>query len=209
MTVDLTAAGSSLDHQALFYADPDEYLMVIDAFVRAAAASGSAVLVAVPGKKLVRLQEALAELGDAVRFTDLAVAGRNPGRILPDVLAFADAQRGRRVAIVGEPVWPGRSDLELAVCAQHEALVNAAFAGRDATILCPYDAGVLQEAQLRDARHAHPVLITGGVRRPSPFYTDAVTAAAAFNRPLPVIPAWAAVLTFATVAELSAVRGFV
>src|SRR5690606_41531439 len=90
---------------------------------------------------------------------DMAEAGRNPGRIIPGVLhAFADRHAAGRVRIVGEPVWPGRSAAEYPACAQHEALINLAFAGRPVSILCPYDTAGLHPVAIADARATHPVV---------------------------------------------------
>jgi hypothetical protein len=80
------------DHPGLLYRDTGEYLAGTTGFVRAAVAAGDPVLVAVPGSNLELLRGALADVADRVRFADMAVAGRNPGRIIPGVLlAFAAA----------------------------------------------------------------------------------------------------------------------
>ena len=42
-----------------------------------------------------------------------------------------DAHPDKHVRVIGEPIWPGRSDLEYPACVQHEALINRAFAVRD------------------------------------------------------------------------------
>lgn len=198
------------DHPGLLYHDLDEYLSATTGFVRSALDAGDAVLVAVPGGNLGPLRESLGRVGEAVTFADMTVAGRNPGRIIPGVLlAFAAGHPGRRVSIIGEPIWPGRSEVEYPACAAHEALINSVFAGRDAAILCPYDAVRLDAARLRDAWHTHPVMITGGDRRPSPWYTDPVATAARFNRPLPPVPGAAAGTRFASVRDLARIRRFV
>ena len=81
--------------------------------MRSALASDDAVLVAVPEPNLSLLEAELADVADRVRFADMAQAGRNPGRILPGVLLpFAAKHAGRRVSIIGEPIWAGRSDVE-------------------------------------------------------------------------------------------------
>jgi anti-sigma regulatory factor (Ser/Thr protein kinase) len=159
--------------------------------VRDALDAGDPVAVAVPGEHLRLLEDALGERGPAVRFLDMREAGRNPGRIIPGVLrAFADATPpGRRAWIIGEPIWPGRSDTEYPACAQHEALINAAFRGREATILCPYDARRLDVRVLADAHATHPTVIPAGAgrERPSAAY-DPEGVVARWNRPLPDPP---------------------
>ncbi|WP_245972173.1 sensor histidine kinase [Actinoplanes lutulentus] len=206
----MITATVEFDHPGLLYRTPGEYRRGTAAFARAAVAAGDAVLVAVPGDNLTMLRDELADLGTAVRFADMAVDGRNPGRIIPCVLlAFAAEHAGRRVSIIGEPIWPGRSTVEYPACAAHEAMINAVFAGRDAAILCPYDASELDRTRLHDAWRTHPVMIVGGARRPSPWYVDPYRTAEGFNQPLPEVPSRAGTLSFTQVAELSRVRRFV
>ncbi|SDS85733.1 sensor histidine kinase [Actinoplanes derwentensis] len=198
------------DHPGLLYHDAGEYLRATTGFVRAAAAAGDAVLVAVPGPNLTLLREALADLADVVTFADMTVAGRNPGRIIPGVLlAFAARYAGRRVSIIGEPIWPARSDVEYPACATHEALINVVFGGFDAAILCPYDALNLTPERLHDAWRTHPEMITSGQRRPSPWFTDPLGTAATFNQPLPEVPVHASAISYADAVALKAVRRFV
>jgi anti-sigma regulatory factor (Ser/Thr protein kinase) len=194
-------------HAALVYRGLDRYVDEVTGFIRSALAAGQPTLVAVPASRLPVVQSALNGEGPRVTFADMSVAGRNPGRIIPGVLlAFADRHPGRRVAIVGEPVWPGRNPAEYPACALHEALINGAFAGRDASILCPYDAEGLDPTALADAHRTHPVVSEDGRARPSPAYTGFADAAAAYNRPLPPPPPGATTLHYAGGAEMADVR---
>jgi anti-sigma regulatory factor (Ser/Thr protein kinase) len=104
------------------------------------------------------------------------------------LLAFAAAHPDRRVRIVGEPIWAGRSALEYPACVQHEALINTAFEQRDAAILCPYDASTLSPIAMMDARRTHPTLVEDDRRRRSPGYQDPIALAAEYNRPMPDPP---------------------
>jgi anti-sigma regulatory factor (Ser/Thr protein kinase) len=199
----------AFDHPALLYRDLEEYVRGITAFARSAVAAGDPVLIAVPGKNVTVLRDAMDDLGDAVDYADMTVAGRNPGRIIPGVLLpFAAAHPGRRPSIVGEPIWAGRTDVEYPACALHEALINAVFAGRDAAILCPYDVGRLDPERVTDAWHTHPTMISADGRQASPDYPGALPSAARFNDPLPPVPGHAATLFYSRIRELSAVRGF-
>ncbi|MFJ8061945.1 anti-sigma factor RsbA family regulatory protein [Streptomyces sp. NPDC096142] len=180
-------------HPALFYRGEEQYTAGTVPFLRDGLATGEAVTVAVPGPHLDLIRAGLGAGADAVRFLDITEIGRNPGRLIPGVLrAFADAHTDRRVRIVGEPVWPGRSAVEYPACVQHEALVNSAFADRDVTILCPYDADRLAPEVLADARATHPVLIDEGAQLPSDAY-DPQGALARCNEPLPHPPGAASI----------------
>jgi anti-sigma regulatory factor (Ser/Thr protein kinase) len=195
-------------HPALFYSDADDYLAGTVPFVRAGLSAGEPVAVAVPPENLAILAGGLGADAGMVQFLDMTSVGRNPGRIIPGVLrAFADANPGRRVRIIGEPIWAGRTAMEYPACVQHEALINRAFAGRDVEILCPYDTNALDDTALADARATHPVLIAGGHEWISDAY-DPDGVVARYNRPLPPAPADAAVLPF-DVDSLAGLRRFV
>jgi len=182
---DLTMPAEIFVHEALYYRDLAEFYAGTAAFVRAGFDSDEPVLIAVPEPRLALLRGELSGAGGRVRFVDMAVAGRNPNRILPWVLrAFAAEHRPRRVRIIGEPIYVGRTPDEVASGVQHEALINVAFAGVDAAILCPYD---IERLALVDtcADLTHPVIVSGGERRESSSYTDPYTLVASLNQPLP------------------------
>jgi anti-sigma regulatory factor (Ser/Thr protein kinase) len=172
-------------HPALFYRGTDDYLARTVPFITDALVANEPIAVAVPTPRLALLCAELGSDADRVHMVNMSEAGRNPGRIIPAVLrAFADRHPGP-VRIIGEPIWPSRSPAEYPACAQHEALINRAFAGRDATILCPYDTAGLQPEVLDDALVTHPVVIDGDGSRQSPgFAPDSMVAA--YNEPLAV-----------------------
>ncbi len=199
----------SFDHPALLYRGADEYLAGTVPFIAEGLAAGEPVAVSVPGANLRLLRLALGDDSRRVAMHDMTVVGRNPGRILPAVLlAFANAHPGRRVRIIGEPIWASRSTAEYPACVQHEAHINTAFAGRDAAILCPYDTANLPPAWLDDAERTHPVMLTSTGRRHSAQFADPVTVAAEFNEPLPDPPPDAA-RHAVELGELPALRGIV
>ncbi|MFB7719611.1 anti-sigma factor RsbA family regulatory protein [Nocardia sp. NPDC056100] len=184
------------EHPALFYRDADEYLSGTLAFIYEGLVRDEPVAVAVPTANLELIRAALGASADAVRLMDMTVEGRNPGRIIPGVLrAFTDTHPGKRVRIVGEPVWADRSESEYPACAQHEALINTAFAGREVSILCPYNMTELPAHMVADAHATHPILIDHSGRNHSGAY-DPDSIVASYNRPLPAPPADAMVFEF-------------
>ncbi|MFD0327573.1 anti-sigma factor RsbA family regulatory protein [Streptacidiphilus monticola] len=155
-----TAPVQGFVHPALFYEGQDAYLAGTVPFLRQGLAAGEPAAVAAPPAQLGWLRRALGADAERVVLIDMTDAGRNPGRIIPQVLrGFADAHPASRVRIIGEPIWPGRTTLEYPACVQHEALINAAFADREVTILCPYDTAGLDADALDDALTTHPVVI--------------------------------------------------
>ncbi|WP_194837793.1 sensor histidine kinase [Nocardia sp. XZ_19_369] len=203
ITTDPLPTADPFVHPALFYSDTEEYLAGTVGFIREGLANNEPVAVSVPGPNLELIRAELGADAEAVRLMDMTVEGRNPGRIIPGVLrAFADTFPTGRVRIIGEPIWAGRSATEYPACVQHEALINAAFTGREVTILCPYDTERLDPAVLVDAHATHPTLIDGDGERASNAY-DPDRIVASYNKPLSPPPAIASVLAFdaATLAE--------
>jgi anti-sigma regulatory factor (Ser/Thr protein kinase) len=179
------AAHEPFVHPALFYHGTDQYIAGTVPFLREGLDAGEPAAVAAPPDRLKLIREGLGERAGEVRFVDMTQAGRNPGRIIPSVLRrFADAQpSARRVRIIGEPIWQGRSAVEYPACVQHEALINAAFTGRAVTILCPYDAGQLDKQALSDALATHPVVLDADGETKSTAYSPEQIIAR-YNEPL-------------------------
>src|SRR5581483_9867785 len=98
-------------HPALFYQSNQDYLDGLLPFITDGLEAGQPVLVAVPGPNLALLRDALGPAAADITRADMTDAGRNPGRILGGVLsAFADRHAPQSVRIIGEPIWPGRSE---------------------------------------------------------------------------------------------------
>ncbi|MGH3827037.1 MAG: anti-sigma factor RsbA family regulatory protein [Pseudonocardiaceae bacterium] len=218
----LTAAGrgqpaaaaleaAALVHEALFCQDPADCPLAVVRFLREGFARSEPALVAVPGSRLDALRSVLGPDHAGVQFVDMTEAGRNPGRIIPAVLcAFTQAHPGRRVRIVTEPSWPGRSAAEQRAVVQHEALVNIALADHEASILCVHDCHGLSATALAQARQTHPVLRTGSRRALSPDYRDPRAVADESLRFLPDPPEWwGDMLVFNSATDLPGIREFV
>ncbi|GAA3490918.1 sensor histidine kinase [Streptomyces cremeus] len=189
MTTDSPVAAASgrrtpFFHPALFYATPDAYLDGVGGFLRDALAEGQPALVAVPGPNLALLQDFLGAAGTDVTWVDMTRAGRNPGRILSMLQEFADRTDGRRVSIVGEPIWVGRTPAEALEATRHEALINLAFEGREVGILCPYDTALPADV-LAQAYRTHPVVGGPEPYRASPRYSDPREVCRDCDLPLP------------------------
>lgn len=175
-------------HPAFFYRGDDEYLAGLVPFVEEGLKQGQPVAAAVPAGRLAVLRDGLGAAAADVLLVDMAEAGRNPARIIPGVLsAFADEHAGRSVRIIGQPIWPSRTDVEYPPCAQHEALINMAFSGRDLTIVCPYDVNGLSSQAVDDACATHPVVWDATGQHVSDLYAPAKVVER-YNEPLPVGP---------------------
>ncbi|OMC16528.1 hypothetical protein A5735_01005 [Mycolicibacter heraklionensis] len=209
MTVSADTDRGSFSHTALFYRSPREYLDHLVPYVADAVAAGHPVLIAVPDPNLSALRDALpADTREAVALADMSQVGRNPSHILGGVLGtFAARHQTGPVRIIGEVAWSSRTEMEYPACVQHEALVNEAFADRDITLLCPYDATHLDSEILVDAEITHPRLGRVGhpERTSDGFAPDA--AWERYNEPLPSSPS-AASYTLHRLTDLAGARQF-
>jgi len=191
--------GACFHHQAVFYAGDDEFLAGTLPFITDAVVAEEPVLVVVSEAKVELLREALGGDATPVRFADMHVLGRNPARIIPAWHQFLEenAPDRRPVRGVGEPIWPGRSEAELAECERHEALLNLAFDGGQAwRLLCPYDLYGLEAKVIEAARRNHPFIADHGGSRASESYLCSDEACGPFEGALPPAPREASEIAF-------------
>lgn len=163
--------GEEFTHLAVFYRGTGEYLDATVPFIREGLAAGEPVALAVPGPNLRLILTELGADAERVRLLDMTRAGRNPGRIIPNVLrTFIDANPGNRVRIIAEHPWAGRVSREYPACTHQEPLINLALAGRPATLLCPYDVERVGPATRAAAETTHPLLMDASGKRASARY---------------------------------------
>lgn len=159
---------ADFQHEALIYADPDEYLAGTLPFLRAGLEAGQPALVAVGPEQTAQLEGELGADAELVRFVDMREAGRNPAAIIPIWRDFVEEAGGRPVRGIGEPVWAARSAAALEECQRHECLLNVAFdSGPAWSLLCPYDAASLGDEALAKVAHSHPTVCRDGEREKS------------------------------------------
>lgn len=161
---------AGIRHEALIYRGSADWLASVHSFVQEGLTHGEPVSAGLSAPAGALLRKALLDLWPRVEFFDMTALGRNPGRIIPAMLEFADRHPGSPLRYVSEPLWPGRSAAELAETIRHEALIEPALAGIAARVLCIYDADGLDASAVSYARLTHPAIITGRVVRPSPRY---------------------------------------
>jgi anti-sigma regulatory factor (Ser/Thr protein kinase) len=158
-------AKSEFRHEVTFYDGTERFLAATVPFVLGALEAGEPVLVAVGAAKIELLKGELGKDADRVRFADMEALGHNPARIIPAWRKFVDEHvtPGTTARGIGEPIWPGRSAVEIDECQRHESLLNVAFGGEPAwSLLCPYDVSSLDDEVLEAAAHRHPYLAEDG-----------------------------------------------
>ncbi|HEX5469425.1 MAG TPA: anti-sigma factor RsbA family regulatory protein [Gaiellaceae bacterium] len=210
----MTLAASHQDeaflHEAFLYGDLEELVRKVDAFVREGIEADEPVLVALSSDKNERVRAALGDSGDAVLFADMEEIGANPARIIAVWRDFADTYGagGQPIRGIGEPIWAGRSDPELAECHRHESLLNLAFADGPAfRLLCPYDVSSLEQHVVAEAERTHPYVSDGGSSRESKRYRGLDAIAEPFAEPLedPPVDAWEVTFDENSLADVRAI----
>ena len=199
MTVAVGHQDPAFVHEAFLYRGPDEFLRGMLQFIRDGIEAGEPVFVVLNAEKIARLREALGEDAGRVLFADMAEVGANPARIIAAWQAFVDEHGvgGQAIRGIGEPIWAGRSDPELAECHRHEELLNLAFADTPAfRILCPYDVSALEPSVVEEAERTHPFTSDVESFRESGRYRGLEAISAPFAEPLQDPPASAAELAF-------------
>jgi anti-sigma regulatory factor (Ser/Thr protein kinase) len=147
------ADGAAVRHVAWLYRTPEEFVAGVTEYAEA----GDPVVVALrPGSLLDGLRS------DTVTVLDLAELGRNPARLMPVLRGFADEHPGRRIRVLAELAWPGRSAAELGEITRYEAMLDLAFAGVRVTIVCPYSEAELAASTISAARGGHRRLLRAG-----------------------------------------------
>jgi anti-sigma regulatory factor (Ser/Thr protein kinase) len=182
---------SGFRHEALFYADDEEFLAGTVPIVREGLEASGSSLIAVRRHKSELLRSELGDDGAAVEFVDMEVVGRNPARIIPVWRDFLERTGGSGAPVlgIGEPAWPGRNPVELEECRRHEALLNSAFApDREWSLLCPYDSAALDDDVLERACESHSHVRSHGARVVSPTWSGPVNANSPLEGLLPEAP---------------------
>jgi len=159
-----------LSHLLFLYRGAGEYREQVLAFVAGGLARSEPVFAALPDDLAWRVRADLGAADWQLAVADMNQLGRNPARITLALTSFAGQHAGRRIRVVTEPLWPGRSDAETAEVLKHEALVGPALAAASADILCPYDASRLSPALIDGVCHRHPEVLERGHRRSSSGY---------------------------------------
>lgn len=176
------------------------------AFIHDAVTADEPILVVVDARKIAALRRAVGVAGERVQFADMAEIGRNPARIIPAWRSFVDQHSAtrRRLRGVGEPIWPGRSPVEMVECRQHEALLNMAFGDVEGFwLMCPYDTSGLDRTVIEQAHGTHPYLRQNGRGLPSERY-DSKATTRVLHEPLPAPTPTAIAYDFGS--DLAAIR---
>jgi anti-sigma regulatory factor (Ser/Thr protein kinase) len=151
-------------HDAIFYSGLGGFLDAVVPFIEEGVRGDEPILVAVAPEKIERIKASLNGGVEGVEFANMDELGRNPARIIPAWREFvARNGDGGHFRGIGEPIWPGRSEAELAECHLHESLLNVAFDDGPAWwLVCPYDTSALEADFVAEARRTHARVLRNG-----------------------------------------------
>jgi anti-sigma regulatory factor (Ser/Thr protein kinase) len=197
LTVGEARARDGYVHDVMFWSRPDAFVHATVDFVRGGLLAGERVLVALPAPRLRAVQTALGDEARRVDFADMEGLGANPARIIAAWVQFVTASADRPSRGVGEPLWAGRSSVEVSECQLHEALLNDAIpASAPLWLRCPYEVSALPAEVVDDALQAHPwVAAEDGRALANEAYAGGELGAVGFATPLPDPPAASIVRT--------------
>lgn len=165
-----------LSHSALLYAGADDYTTAAAAYLRTGVTRDERPLAVTSASQIRRLRTELGADADKVTFAEFGEWYRSPNAALDayrDYLNDQLAAGARRVRILGEPVWRGRTAAQTRAWVRYESLINIVFAGSPAVLMCPYDVSSSSRAVLDAAQRTHPQIARGVLGETSPTYSDA------------------------------------
>ncbi|MEV5137641.1 sensor histidine kinase [Streptomyces syringium] len=202
------ADGTGFVHHACLYGSDEQFLATALPFVRDGLAAGEPVLAATTPANIELLRDALGERAHALDTAETAYFGRRPVERVFAFLRYHDrrARPGRRMRMLAEPVWGGRSARQIAEWKRMESGLNVLLAELPVWMICPYDTRAVSADVAAAACVTHPVRMDGVKAHPCADFTDPMAYAAAIGPPPETAPGTAA--RMGPTADASAVRLF-
>jgi transcriptional regulator with XRE-family HTH domain len=170
-----TVSPQLLGHSVLIYGSDDEYLAGVRPFAVEGIERGDLVMAITASRQSGLLRDALGDLASQVEFQDSAEYYRSPNETLNAYRSLVKERfdgGSNWIRVIGEPVWAGRSETEVAEWTRYESMINLSFASSPVTFVCPYDRRSVSEEILAGARHTHPDVTEAGSAATSLTYRD-------------------------------------
>lgn len=202
------AEGAGFVHHACLYGSDAEFLAMAVPFVRDGLAAGEPVLAAVTPANIELLRGALGERAYALDTAETACFGRRPVERVRAFLRYHESRSrpGRRMRMLAEPVWTGKSARQVAEWKRMESGLNVLLAGLPVWMICPYDLRAVPADVAEAACATHPGRMDGRRLIPCPGYADPAAYAAGTGPQ--AAPAPAAAARLGPTARVAAVRLF-
>ena len=171
MSIDYLAGSTAalsphlFEHRLLAYGSDDEYVESAVPYLTEGLEQSHAALVVAAPPQIALLRDALDDRSDDVEFADSADWYSSLAGALNRYREYVKQKLEAGAAwirVVGDPVWAGRSDAEVAAWFRYESLVNLAFAAAPATIVCAYDTTSFSDEVIAVARALPTPWVTEG-----------------------------------------------
>jgi transcriptional regulator with XRE-family HTH domain len=164
-----------LKHEAVVYASAEEYTEFTVPFLLEGLTRSEAVLAVTAKPQMGWLREALGDDASRLEFKDSEEWYRAPVTTLNAYRAFIDDKLhagARWIRILGDPVWDGRSAVEVAEWTRFESMINLSLGSSPVRVICPYDARAVSKRILEGTYRTHPEVVEGGDAHVSPTYRE-------------------------------------
>ncbi|MEU5420903.1 MEDS domain-containing protein [Streptomyces sp. NPDC020667] len=201
-------AGRGFVHHACLYGSDTEFLAMAVPFARAGLAAGEPVLAATTPANIELLRAALGDGAYALDTAETAYFGRRPVERVHAFLHHHErrARPGRRMRMIAEPVWGGRSGRQTAEWKRMESGLNLLLAPLPLWMVCPYDTRTVPADVAEAACATHPARLDGEHVTPCAAYRDPADYTASV--PPPDLPPPPTAVAAPPTADLAAVRRF-
>lgn len=159
-------------HHRLVYSIDQDLVAAATSFLAAGISAGAPMLAVLAAAKRDAVTTELGPEAARVQWMDPLGWYTFPAHALRRAAEFRRDASRPPVRLLGEPIWAGRSPLEVREWSRYEALLNVAFP--DTPTLCAYDSRTVDPQIIADTGYTHPVLLDGrqaGV--PSETFLDA------------------------------------
>lgn len=157
---------ATLEHDALIYRTPEEFLRGAVPFLRSGIANGEGVVVATGSRNRAALEGALGPDAGEVLFVSAEEVYRSPAVAVAAYHGVIESflRRGKRsVRAIGE-VFYGHDRRTHVSWLRYESLAHAIFECDPLHAICPYDAAALPARLIDHAIRTHPHLVGPGGR---------------------------------------------
>ena len=156
-------AADGLRHEAVVYRGEEGFVAGVLPYVEEGLERGEPVLAVTTPANAAALRDALGPRAGPLDVRDSREWYRLPGATLTACGRYVERRGGgRRVRIVGEPVWHRLSAAATGDWMRYEWMLNRAFRSTAVSIVCPYDARALPPGVVAGACRTHPRVAGAG-----------------------------------------------
>jgi anti-sigma regulatory factor (Ser/Thr protein kinase) len=160
-------------HETAFYDSDEQFVSLVEPFLRDGVAAGEPTLVACVARNTALIEEAVDDC-DGITFVPGEARYRSPAVTIRDyreTFAALVADGATRIRVVGDVPHPGVG-VPWEAWLRYEAAVNHAYADFPLWGLCPYDTRITPDHVLEGVERTHTHVATATGHHENPRYMD-------------------------------------